>query len=77
MNANLKTITMSEWIPVKDRLPQIDHQRVAIYFPRRLVNPIDFAYYNKNGNFFFTYSTGSINEGDVTHWMPLPEPPKS
>lgn len=61
-----------EWISVKDRLPEKDQDVLC--------------YSNKNGGYkFFGYrgyisgewmEGGVLHIGDVTHWMPLPKPPK-
>ena len=61
-----------KWIRVKDRLPDKDQDVLC--------------YSNKDGGYmFFGYrgyisgefmEGGSLHIGDVTHWMPLPEPPK-
>ena len=61
------------WIPVTERLPEEDG--------RYLCNTRSFAF---PGSFYQTimkYEKGGFIEGhiytdDVTHWMPLPEPPK-
>jgi len=59
---------MSEWISVKDRLPK-EKQRVLVYHPDMQdadTGPISVQWgwiCHKKWN-------------DVTHWMPLPEPPK-
>jgi hypothetical protein len=62
-----------KWIPVTDRLPEHDG--------RYLCNVKSFSF---PGTFYRTilqYVDGGFVEGhiytdDVTHWMPLPEPPK-
>lgn len=62
-----------KWISVKERLPECDG--------RYLCNVKSFAF---KGSFYTTilkYDKGGFIEGyiytdDVTHWMPLPEPPK-
>lgn len=60
------------WISVKKRMPDIDETVLC--------------YSNKNGGDYFIgyigYRSGAWIEdgvmhiGDVTHWMPLPKPPK-
>lgn len=55
-----------KWISVKDRLPNIA-QPVLAYSGEEL--GIGFAYLYSDGKWY-----GDC--GDVTHWMPLPEPPK-
>jgi hypothetical protein len=62
-----------KWIPVSERLPECDG--------RYLCNVKSFSF---PGTFYRTilqYVDGGFVEGhiytdDVTHWMPLPEPPK-
>ena len=64
---------VDKWIPVTERLPEEDG--------RYLCNTRSFAF---PGSFYQTimkYEKGGFIEGyiytdDVTHWMPLPEPPK-
>lgn len=57
---------MSEWISVKDRLPEIG-ERVLIY-SRQTLEAI--RYEGKKFNRF------GVSVDDATHWMPLPAPPK-
>ena len=66
-----KGVTVQEWISVKDRLPDKDKYV--------------WCYSNKNGGDMFVgyrgyisgdwMEGGSLHIGDVTHWMPLPQPP--
>ena len=78
---------MSEWISVKERLPEIDMES-AVY--ERCVNVIAatrmgrviYVSYISNG-YAKTQKgreprfewMGKICPFDITHWMPLPEPP--
>lgn len=55
---------MSEWISAKDRLPEYG-QKVLVY-PSSYFVTLD-----KHG---WTGNNGSM--AGITHWMPLPEPPK-
>ena len=67
-------VTVQEWIPVKDRLPEVGGYVVCI--AKR--NPFSrfmpmVARIEKNG------WVNPITEqyiSDVTHWMPIPQPPK-
>lgn len=72
---------MSEWISVKDRLPEITHivrdngdgysDDVLMLFTDGTIEVIEFEL--RDG----VVETGHGNSLDiVTHWMPLPEPPK-
>ena len=67
----------SKWIPVTERLPAIRGDGFADAF---LVTDGHFGHlaYFVDGEWFFT-ENGEMKEPmfyDVTHWMPLPEPPK-
>lgn len=54
------------WIPVTKQLPE-KYERVLVYSKAtRMGRDIDFI--NASGNWYSTQK--------VTHWMPLPEPPK-
>ena len=55
-------VTIQEWIPVKDRLPDVG-KFVLIY------NEI-------NGVLLDYHDGATFGYYDVTHWMPLPSPPK-
>ena len=63
---------MAEWISVKDRLPESEEERVLVRIKYKEliygVPSLDTDRY-KNNNW--------VRYGEyVTHWMPLPEPPK-
>ena len=61
-----------KWIPVTDRLPE-DSRGVILCTRSRIVGV---GFYDKNTrNWVQNYSGGGIFIA-VTHWMPLPEPPK-
>ena len=69
-------VTPDGWISCSDRMPEdtkmllafSQGEIVAAYW-NWVVNPIDYKKYRT-----FTYLSGNILD-DVTHWMPLPEPP--
>lgn len=70
-------VTPDGWIRCSDRMPEdtkmllafSQGEIVAAYW-NWVVNPIDYKKYRA-----FTYLSGNILD-DVTHWMPLPEPPQ-
>ena len=67
-----------EWVSVNDRLPEIPKPNEGYYC--FLVTDgilIHMAYYTEDGWLFA--DSGQMKEKmfyEVTHWMPLPEPPK-
>lgn len=69
-------VTPGGWISCSDLMPEdtkmllafSQGEIVAAYW-NWVVNPIDYKKYRA-----FTYLSGNILD-DVTHWMPLPEPP--
>ena len=66
--------TCPEWISVDDRLPEY-FKAVLIYCPTD--KNVYEVYLETHGLWrFFDYSAGKIIDEPVTHWMPIPEPPK-
>ena len=66
-----KGVTVQEWISVKDRLPESGKEGVLIALRWGAVD----IGWCEDGR----WSSEFINEyeeGEVTHWMPLPNPPK-
>ena len=53
------------WIPVTERLPD-KPMKCLVYTKRGECYSYDIAYYNQD--FYLQYA-------NVTHWMPIPEPP--
>ena len=81
----------SKWIPVTERLPEEDgrylvvktifnnsiYQDVSSFAKDgRKVDKYDFYRGWKNVWYYYDSEWGHITTGNVTHWMPLPEPPK-
>jgi hypothetical protein len=64
-------VTVQQWIPVTERLPENDQYALCVMedgsFRVFQWNYIDWMW--NDGNEWW-------QEKDVTHWMPLPEPPK-
>lgn len=79
-----------KWIPVTERLPDEDGDYLAIKafgkqwwydvtrFAKdgRKVNIYYFEREWENVWYFYDSELGYITTNNVTHWMPLPEPPK-
>ncbi|EOZ5287270.1 TPA: DUF551 domain-containing protein [Escherichia coli] len=76
VQAGNSPVTPDGWISCSDLMPEdtkmllafSQGEIVAAYW-NWVVNPIDYKKYRA-----FTYLSGNILD-DVTHWMPLPEPP--
>ena len=75
---------MSEWISVKDRLPD-EQQHVFTYGPDNGMSIYRWCrFYGRGRNGAQTWVDGhgddsssyGIENYDITHWMPLPELPK-
>ena len=82
-------VTIQRWIPVTERLPEDDGEYLALgnYFgwwhavlmfakDGRKVDEYDFHERWENVWYDFDRDYGHYIYGSVTHWMPLPEPPK-
>ena len=65
-------VSSSKWIPVSERLPEA-HRLVLCRWTRGVGASYGFARYNHDINVWYVSNEGMPN---VTHWMPLPEPPK-
>ena len=66
---------VNQWISVKDRLPEIG-KSVLINYPKWDGDEIQVAKLEDNGMMFDICGEFNIGTGVITHWMPLPEPPK-
>lgn len=64
-----------EWIKCSERMPEIPYQQdqLIVYTDSMIVMA---AWYNKVYDVFKDEHNGCAIP-DVTHWMPLPEPPES
>ena len=70
-------IYSTEWIPVTERLPDFDG--CVLCMRKALVGDKlryqDILYYDE-GTFYMEFEDTPIPTESITHWMPLPEPPK-
>ena len=65
-------VTVQEWISVKDRLPE-DNSDVLAYMQNGVESRIFPASYYKGWWECQIWNTRCLS---VTHWIPLPQPPK-
>src|SRR6478609_6826637 len=64
------------WVSVRDKLPDDSHGRVLVYV--REVDDLGISYFVWNCSYSKAHGfTDKRQHYDVTHWMPLPEPPKT
>ena len=71
----MPTLTpQNEWISVEDRLPE-GHMQVLMWSARWKIAEAG-SYYNKHFWVYTEIGDGYIAD-NITHWMPLPEPPDS
>ena len=78
---------MAEWIPVTERLPELD-QEVLVYAVGKIDGFIGDSVYALTERVLFKFFPSSegteewrspwqyfMEDYEITHWMPLPEPP--
>ena len=63
-----------EWISVEDRLPE---ESVDVLVVVKIGNRVSVDTDRIYGGKWFNYGKLGHLQGYVTHWMPLPEPPKT
>ena len=66
-------VTVQEWISVDDRLPEIGRSVIVYNAPAKCAAE---AMYKGEGRFLQFRWSARLQEHEVTHWMPLPQPPK-
>ena len=67
-------VTVQEWIPVTERLPDKNNRWVLCLCVSGAMEVLKFDY--TMWNWDAQYPGRCYMENYVTHWMPLPEPPK-
>lgn len=67
------TLRTDKWISVEERLPHVSDE-VLCYIKE--YDSIDIYYYTGTDEWDNDRYCGSTKYIGVTHWMPLPEPPK-
>ena len=75
LDAAIETLERIRWTSVKDGLPKNNHP-VLVYMPELFSN-IQVAFYDRYyGEDDDEWYEGWSTKMTMTHWMPLPEPPK-
>ena len=66
-------VTIQKWIPVSERLPE--HGQIVLCYLR--FDDMRILQWDNQFYWWLGYGKGDDwQKADVTHWMPLPEPPK-
>ena len=65
---------MPRWIPVSERLPEVDATVLVVIETPRGQHVSFLSRHKQDG--FWTHPDGDVDDINVTHWMPLPEPPE-
>ena len=69
----IERLKKPRWIPVTERLP-VDVGYYIVYCWDGHINRVSFAKWQKNNRLWYLSATRAYWK--VSHWMPLPEPPK-
>ena len=72
-------VTVQKWIPVTERLPDTAERVLVCKTWLGMVYKPVYGYYqdfpNQKGCWYVLTDEGYYPQREVTHWMPLPEPP--
>lgn len=66
-------VSNDEWISVKERLPDVDYYDYVLAWDGYNIN---FLHYSHRWQQWEDYCSMKKHHWNVTHWMPLPMPPK-
>lgn len=64
-------MTMNEWIKCSERLPDTVVKCLGY---REIMQTYSIVFFSSAGRWMFAYEPEYAS--DITHWMPLPEPPE-
>lgn len=72
-------MTNEQWVSIKDRLPEAQHM-VLLATPTSHRGSVDYGFLDFKDRLFKVQSMAGWDDvrhygSEVTHWMPLPEPP--
>ena len=69
---DLEKIGWGKWIPVTERLPSREGKYLTAFSKGEVGQNVFLIFRGSSTKWYFN----SEDTGEVTHWMPLPEPPK-
>ena len=70
-----KYLASSEWIPVAERLPE-EYKTVLVYNPNVDHGQTVMEAVRIDNTWKTEFDFEACENNEITHWMPLPEPPK-
>ena len=80
LSAYRASVKQQRWISVKDRLPEINEGFIGFAESKEVCNCYRYPDHSEDGRpiFYAQTKTGLLICGleSISHWMPLPEPPK-
>lgn len=68
-------VTIPEWIPVTEQLPR-PFVSVLAFLPDHAPCPTVHECYITADGEWCSAAVYGVEDGDVTHWQPMPQPPK-
>ena len=78
--SKMETPTMQQWIPVTERLPDTAERVLVCKTWNGKVYKPEYGYYqdfpNSKGCWYVLTDFGYYPQKEITHWMPLPQPPE-
>ena len=69
-------VTVQEWIPVTERLPEPFVSVLAFIPSEEPLPTVHESYIEDHSAWVCILTAERYKTGEVTHWMPMPDPPK-
>lgn len=69
-------VTIQKWISVKDRLPEYGVPVLVADTRDGFVSMFSLEKRPNNKSYWFNGEDWWLDQEEITHWMPLPQPPK-
>ena len=79
MSILIKDMEMPKWIPVTERLPEpnaVDERGFAKRYLVKTDSHVLMHTARYDGDWWVMWGRAEVIADNVTHWMPIPDPPK-